>query len=242
MIFSDILFNIKTSDEILDPGRVFTTDKELVKIYIKSVVGDKYNVPTFAVLHSAKEINEYNYPEKCVIKPTHSSGRVLIRKNGEEINLEKLFVWFGENYYRSFREANYKHLKPKIIVEPLLFDNDSVDDIKFFCFMGKVKLIFWDFDRHTNHTRKLYTSDWKELEYSLGIPISSKTRAKPQKLKEMIFAAEKLAKMFEFVRIDMFTNDEEFYIGEITHIHGNGMSRFLPIEAEESASKLIFQM
>src|SRR5262249_54252237 len=49
MTFNDVLYRIKTTDKILDPLRVFITDKEFVKLYIKAVVGDEYNVPTLAV-------------------------------------------------------------------------------------------------------------------------------------------------------------------------------------------------
>ena len=31
---------------------------------------------------------------------------------------------------------NYLNLKPKIIIEPLLFDDDNIIDYKFFCYKG----------------------------------------------------------------------------------------------------------
>ena len=44
MMFNDYLYKLKTSDELSNPLRVFLTDKEFVKIYTKSVVGDEFNL------------------------------------------------------------------------------------------------------------------------------------------------------------------------------------------------------
>ena len=38
MMFNDYLYKLKTSDELFNPLRVFLTDKEFVKIYIKSII------------------------------------------------------------------------------------------------------------------------------------------------------------------------------------------------------------
>ena len=46
LFLNDVLYKIKTTDEIIDPLRVFVTDKEFVKLFVKAVVGDQYNVPT----------------------------------------------------------------------------------------------------------------------------------------------------------------------------------------------------
>ena len=50
-LLNDVFFHIKTSNEITNPLRVFTSDKHLVKIFIKATVGDKYNVPTIKILN-----------------------------------------------------------------------------------------------------------------------------------------------------------------------------------------------
>src|SRR5262245_44810079 len=46
LIFNDVLYKIKTTDEIVSPLRVFVTDKEFVKLFVKAVVGDQHTVPT----------------------------------------------------------------------------------------------------------------------------------------------------------------------------------------------------
>ena len=241
LLFNDVLYKIKTSDEILLPDRIFTTDKEFVKLYIKAKLGDFYNIPTIAILKTRKEILDFKFPKRCVIKPTHLSGDYILRYNNEEIDLRKIINWLSDKHYRMGREANYRYLKPKIIVENFIFNTDSTDDIKFFCYKGKVKAVQLDIDRNQNHTRKLYDRNWNDLKTSTFYPLPSKMIKKPKNLDHMILAAEKLAANFNFVRIDMYTNDHVFFCGEITHVHENAGERFIPEENEKIFSKIIFE-
>ena len=90
ILFNDYMFNLKTSSEIINPLRVFITDKEFGKFYIKSVVGDEYNVPTYKVLNSQDEVDNYTFPSECVIKPTHMSGKVILKKKLIQLTLKGL--------------------------------------------------------------------------------------------------------------------------------------------------------
>ena len=65
---------------------------------------------------------------------------------------------------------------------------------------------------------------------------------KPNNLSEMINIAEKISKYFNFIRIDMYTNNKEIFVGEITNIHGGATEKFLPSGyfSEIQFSKLYF--
>ena len=165
-LFNDYLFRLKTSGEILRPLRAFTSDKELVKLYIKAVVGDRYNVPTLAVLRTAADCQTFEFPHRCVIKPTHLSGKVILRRAGEPIDFEIIERWFSTNYYAVGREANYRHLEPKLIVEPFVFEDENPNDYKVFCFDGKPRLIQVDSDRQAGHRRDLFDVRWQRQPFS----------------------------------------------------------------------------
>src|ERR1041384_3670239 len=94
LIFNDVLYKIKSTDEIIHPLRVFVTDKEFIKLFVKAVVGDQYNVPTLTVLHSMDDVRAYPFPAACCIKPTHASGHVIVRHNGEAIDFKTIERWF----------------------------------------------------------------------------------------------------------------------------------------------------
>ncbi len=238
---NDYLFTIKTTDEILDVLRQYTSDKELVKNYIRDAVGDDLNVKTKAILRTVDEVQKYRFVAGDVVKPTHASGKVFFVKDNEP-DKEAFLDWLKIDYYHKKREANYRYLTPKIIVEEPIFGRHDVDDIKFFCVKGKVKVVYWDFDRFENHTRLLYDRNWQSLDAGLEFPMSPKFKAKPKKLSEMIEVAERLAKPFSLVRVDLFYDEktEEYCVGEITHCHSSSNGKFDSRESEIRVSKVLF--
>lgn len=240
LLWNDVLFRIKTTDEILDPLRVFVSDKEHVKHYVKAVLGEEYNVPTFAVLHGPADVDRYDFPERCCIKPTHASAQVILRTQGEPVDRAAIKRWFGLNYYRAGREANYRLLRPKVIVEPLIFDSAAVDDYKFFCWNGVPKLIQVDFERHIRHTRKMFDVDWNEQDFTLTFPRATCESPRPQSLAQMLRVARVLSAPFSFVRIDLYSDGQRVLVGEITNVSGNAGAPFLPRSAERRASALMF--
>lgn len=239
--YNDILYRIKTSDEILDPLRIFVSDKELVKLYIKAVVGDEYNVPTLDVIRTREAVDTYEFPMRCCIKPTQVSGRVVLRERGEPLDREEIKSWFDFNYYRVNREANYKLLKPKVIVEPLIFDSSNVEDYKIFCYKGIPRLIQVDVDRYIEHKRKYFDADWNELDFSIKYPLADRRIPRPGNLPEMLAVAAELSKHFWFVRVDLYSDSGKVYVGEITHCADNANGRFRPASAEQALSEYLFR-
>ena len=239
-LFNDFLYGIKTSSEILDPLRVFTSDKELVKLYVRAIVGEQYNIPTLAVLKSGREARSFEYPARCVIKPTHLSGPVILRRRGEPLDHGRIDTWLRSNYYDNGREANYRSLRPKVIVEPFVFDDDNPNDYKIFCVDGEPRLIQVDSDRHTSHTRSLFDVDWKQLPYSFLYPITQVPPARPENLAPMLEVARKLSAAFSFVRVDLYSNGTHALVGELTHCPENVRGVFRPEGAEAAVSGVLF--
>jgi hypothetical protein len=240
MLWNDVLYRLKTTDEIMDPLRVFVSDKELVKIYIKATIGDEYNVPTIAVLRSPAQVDGFEFPVRCIIKPTHASAQYILRRQGEPIDRERIRKWFDLNYYVAGRELNYKTLRPKVIVEPLVFDSADLSDYRFFCFNGIPKLIQVDMDRHTHHTRKILDTEWREQDFSILYPRSNKVLPKPDTLPEMLRVASALSAPFSFVRIDLYSDNQHVIAGEITNVSANAGGIFRPLSAEKKASSIVF--
>ena len=240
MLLNDYLHRLKLSDEMLSPLRTFTSDKELVKVYIAAKVGVGYNVPTIAVLRSKAEIRDFDFPADCVIKPTHASDRYVFRMNNSALDIAEICSWMDLNYYSSCREINYKYLTPKIIVEPFVFDGGPSEDIKVFCYKGEPRVINCTFQKQQANTRRFYTTDWQDLNMSMGFPLATETRPRPGNLDEMLEVSRVLSRDFSFVRIDFYHSEEKLYVGEITHVQGAATQKFHPPEAEQVISELIF--
>ena len=241
MLFNDVLYRLKTSDEICDPLRVFVTDKEFGKLYIKAILGDAYNVPTLAVLRSKQEVASYTFPDVCCIKATHGCGQVIMRLTGEDIDVEEIKSWFDLNYYRNGREANYRDLTPKVIVEPLIFGTPNPLQYKFLCWKGRPKIVRAYHGTPGDRQRALFDMNWSDLDYGLKYPKAKTLPPRPDTFEEMKDVAAKLAADFPgIMRVDLYSDGQKVYAGELTNINSNVTSRFTPPDAEADASALLF--
>jgi hypothetical protein len=181
----------ETSGEI-DPLRL-RHGQEFVKTYVRQKAGDRYVVPTLALLRRANQVDDFPFPPDCCIKPTHASGELLLRKGEQLVDRQRVKSWFSLNYYLKSREPHYLRLVPKVIVEPLIFGSDAIYDYKIFCFEGYPRIIQVDLDRFSNHKRKFFDTAWNELDFSIIYPRASREIRRPDTLDEMLAVARALA-------------------------------------------------
>jgi hypothetical protein len=238
-LFNDQIFYSKIAPEIMDPLRLYSTDKEYFKKLVAAELGKRYVVPTLSILRSESEIDEFDFPDSFCAKPTHMSGEVQIVRDGQA-DRSRMKQWLKMNHYLRSRERNYRYLKPKVIVEPLLFNDDDITDYRIFCYMGKPRLICVDIGKYTKYTRAMFTTDWVQQQFSLGYPMHEDTIARPNCLDAMLVAAATLSRDLSFVRVDFYTNGEQFFLGELTHAHASASQQFIPKSAEVIASAMIF--
>ena len=239
--FNDKIFQILTTEEIYDPLRVFITDKEFVKLFVGAVLGDKYNVPTLDILRSDDDVDAFRFQQPCVIKPTHSSGRVLHCYTEEDVDRDLLKQWLRHCFYTGTREPNYKTLRKKLIVEPMLFEESQAVDYKVFCVEGVPKMIKVDLDRHSGHLRKFYDAAWNPLPFSWNAKPTDKVVKQPEMLSEMIDAAAALSQHFSFIRVDLYLVEGKVLIGELTNCDGGIGNIFYPKSGEQIATKVCFE-
>ena len=240
MLFNDVLLYLQCSSEIDAPLRRRISDKEFVKEYICKKVGDEFNIPTIAVLRSYADAANFAYPHRCVIKPTHASGRVILRRNGEPIDLQVIKDWFSTNYYFISRERCYRGLQPKLIVEPFVFDCDDPLDFKVFCWRGEPRMIQVILNRFSDKRYLFFDAEWNEQPFSFNFPRYDGSFPRPDTLPLMLELARELSAEFSFLRVDLYTNGSKVAVGELTSVPAGGKCHFIPPEAESSASRLIF--
>jgi TupA-like ATPgrasp len=163
--FSDHLFKIKSSGELYDPLRQLTSDKILVKDYVQHLLGCGFTPRTISVLSNDNEIDDFNHSGPCVIKAAHAGQlSMIITEDVKNIDKAEMKRWLHVNYYDIGREANYRFLRKRIIVEELLRDDGGhvPKDFKMFCFYGEPQIIQVDADRFSRHTRNSF-SNWMGL-------------------------------------------------------------------------------
>lgn len=207
-------------------------DKQGVRKIIIKEIGAQYLVPQYGVYNSSKEIRLEQLPDSFVLKPSHSSGRVILchdkRKMDWPETFEKLDDWLKENYYYQSGEWVYKDIKPRIICEKFL--TGEMIDYKFMCFFGEPKLLFTCSDRECGDLKvTFFDMEFKKLPFIRKYP-SSDTIKKPYFFNEMIEISKKLSKKFPFVRVDFYENQGKLYFGELTFFPGGGFEWFSPVE------------
>jgi hypothetical protein len=235
-LFNEHMLRLKLSRSATEPLRQFVTDKEHVKLYVRATVGEAYNVATYAVHSRFEDAARYAYPVPCVVKPTHLSGEVIIRRDETAlIDPGTLRRWFLTRHYPTRREPNYRFLVPKVIAEELVpFGGErEPDDYKFFCFFGHAQFVQVDEGRHgATWRRRMYSRDWQTLPFTLT-RAPSDIRPRPANLDAMIRIAERLAAPFEFMRVDLYSDGERILVGELTSYPGNCASPLIPFEYNE---------
>ncbi|HYH04959.1 MAG TPA: ATP-grasp fold amidoligase family protein, partial [Bacillota bacterium] len=158
------------------PIYVQLADKYEVRKYVESKIGNSYLIPLIAHWNTCSEIIFSELPSQFVLKCTHDSGGLVICKDKSRFNkvdtVKKLNKCLKRNFYHVSREWAYKDIKPRVICEQYLSEDngDDVKDYKFFCFNGEPKMVQVDFDRYTNHGRNIYTANWEFINLSIKCP------------------------------------------------------------------------
>ena len=224
-----------------DPIATKCADKYEVRKIIKEKIGEEYLNELIGVYESVDEINIDELPEKFVLKGTHGSGFNIICKDKSKMNWDEEFKkmkrWLRKNYYLQNREWVYKDIKPRIICEKFLVQNDSdeLKDYRFFCFDGEPKFIAVDFsitDKKKTR-RNLYDLQLNLMDEEISYPKELNVKVdKPAKLEEMIDISRKLSSSFPHARVDFYYIDNRIIFSEITFFHQSGMGKISPEEFE----------
>ncbi|MFV0266114.1 MAG: ATP-grasp fold amidoligase family protein [Draconibacterium sp.] len=221
-----------------NPVLTLCADKYAVKQYVKEKGLENILNETIGIYKSPEEIELSKLPEKFILKTSHSSGWNLICTNKQKLAgnwywWKKVFnVWLKEDYSKYYREWPYKGIQPQIICEKFLGDLVSgLNDYKFYCFNGEVKLIQLNVERYSNHKENFYDENWNHIPLYAGVNgMLDGEQHKPEKLEEMKAISEVLSQDFPHCRVDLFEWNGKIYFGELTFFSGSGYFRMHPDE------------
>lgn len=227
--------------KIYDRNPLYTklVDKYEVRKYIADKIGNEYLIPLLGVWDKAEEIDFDCLPNQFVLKCTHDSGSTIVCSDKTKLNLHEVRKALNKalktNYYYTGREWHYKNVKPRIIAEKLMFDNEDKElrDYKFYTFEGEphtlllatnrqnqfAELNFDYFDMDFNHLK--LTNFWHPNNPS-NIP------HKPKHFEEMKKLAFTLAKEIHQVRVDFYEANDKIYFGEMTFFDMAGFLKISP--------------
>ena len=226
--------------KLYDRKQIYTdlVDKYQVKKIVSNIIGENYIIPTLGVWDRAEDIDFDVLPDQFVLKCTHDSGGLVICKDKKKLDMaaavKKLNACLKHNFYYAQREWPYKNVKPRIIAEKYMEDNETHElrDYKFFAFDGRVKALFIASDRGSKEETKFdfFDENFNHLPFTNGHPNADIIPKKPQQFELMKELASKLSKKIPQVRVDFYEVNGKVYFGEITFFHWSGMTPFEPEE------------
>lgn len=212
-------------------------DKYSAKKYAEQIIGKEYIIPTLGVWDRFEDINFDELPEQFVLKCTHDSAGLYIVKNKKEFDYEnakkKLSKCLQSNYYYVCREWPYKDVKPRIIAEEYISDNQnsSLIDYKVHNFSGEPKFILVCTDRFSKEGihEDFYDLDWNLMDLHRPSHQNSINQVKkPCNFDLLLELSHKLSTNIPFLRTDFYEVNGKLLLGELTFFPAGGMDRFEP--------------
>lgn len=235
------------------PLMTICADKYRVREYVHECGLENILNKLYGVYETVDEIDYDKLPNEFILKTNHGCGGNFICTDQQQFPKNKtaeiLNKKLNENYYYQSREWPYKNIKPCIIAEKLL-KNDNGEplvDYRFLCFHGKCKCIFIDIDtcaedgRHKlNAKRNVYDGNMNLLNVKVSREnFDPLLITKPADFEEMRTYAEKLSEPFPFCRVDFYYINNKIYFGEMTFYHAGSSSIITPTEFENKLGEWI---
>ncbi|MEY2989437.1 MAG: hypothetical protein RLZZ163_353 [Actinomycetota bacterium] len=246
---------------LYDRNPLLTTfcDKWAVREYVANRVGSELLTAVYAIVSDPSELDVDALPNRCVIKPTHGSGAVIIvderadpdsripspvsglewtavkvRVTREQLHAASFRVltrsWLSATYAKG-TEPGYLNVPPRLIVEELLEDARGAvpPDIRFFCVNGSVRFITHDLGWAPHVRRAVLSPRWELLGAQIHYPKPKDCPRRPDMLDKAIVVAERLAEEIDFIRVDLYVQHRRVVFGELTPYHAGGNQRMTPL-------------
>jgi hypothetical protein len=227
-----------------DPRYAALTDKISVRDYVTRTLGESYLIPLIAVPEEFTRDVFDSLPPSFVMKANHGSTFVEIVRDKSKVNYEHLKDladrWLATDFYHVSRERHYKEIEPRLFFEKLLLDSSGQvpADYKVHVFrrqgMRPVMYIVQISDRFGPTPRgNVHDVDWNFLDVTIGeYARSAIPEPPPSNLSEILGAADKLSRDFDYMRVDLYAPDNALFFGELTFTPGAGVVPMFPDQVD----------
>lgn len=217
-------------------------DKYSVRQYVEECGLSDTLVQLYGYWENATEIDFSKLPNSFILKSIQGSGDPVIVKDKSNHDLKSAIEYMKKVYSKPYggleAGCHYMRIKPGIIAEEFL-NNDieskkisnTLIDYKIWCINGRAEYIWTCCNRTPPHGIEVMTYDREWIahpEYSVFDSIYRKgtPMPAPKNLDKMLDVAEKLAKPFPIVRVDLYNLGGKIYFGEMTFTSLGGLMNF----------------
>lgn len=215
-----------------------------VRDYLKESGLEEYLIESYGIFDSYDEIDFDKLPNQFVLKCTHGSQMNYICYDKSKIDhkaLRKQFnKWLKTNYGKKTVEMHYSPIKPQIIIEKLLLEDNKLPiEYKIHVFNGVAKYLYVVTSRNVDIRYNNYYINWDEFDGAQfnGWKKTDYPLKKPDNFQNMVDLSEKLAKKFPFVRVDLYSINNKIYFSEMTFTPAKGTLIFDDDKADYEIGK-----
>lgn len=201
-------------------------DKYLMRDYIKGKGLEGYLPKLIAAYDHANEIDFDQLPNRFALKMNFGAGMNIICTDKSQLNYaktrEQLDKWLNGKPIYSYAETHYNLIQRRIVCEDFIDDGKGgfPIDYKFMCVKGEPMCLLVCVGRNGHQEQYLpYSLEWeylKEWNNCSNNNPQPKTVEQPNNFGEMVELARKLSKDIPFVRVDLYSNGNQIWIGELT--------------------------
>lgn len=200
-----------------------------VRNYVKNAGFEKNLIKIYGIFDRFEDIDFDALPSTFVMKCSHACAFNYLCRDKRQIDypkLKKMFnKWLKTNYGKKTVELHYSPIKPQIIIEEFLLENNKLPtEYKIHVFNGKAKSMYVVTSRGVDIRYNNYYIDWTPFDGSQfnGWKKTDYPLQKPKHWDDMVKMSEALAKPFPFVRVDLYNIDGKIYFSEMTFTPAKG--------------------
>jgi len=218
-----------------NPLYTLLVDKIAVCDYVRERLGEDVLIPCYGTWEKAEDIDFDSLPKCFVLKCNHESGFIILCRDKDKLDKTyvraQLATRLRMNFYYRNYEWPYRDVKPRIMAEKLLMEENGGEaiDYKFHCFHGVPGYIFSMKDRHSPQpVHGCYSLDWDLLPFIANAAPPTELIPRPALLGRMSEIATVLLQGLHYSRIDLYTVQDKVYFGEITILSSAGLLNYRP--------------
>lgn len=222
--------------ELLD----WTCDKQVMKRAVQALDRTVQPLPTLWYGDDVDALTRLELPPEWVIKPNRQSGgkvyfgsgapdveKLAARTSGWLAREQRHIDWLGEWAYSVARTG--------LLVEPRIPGPEAGAapiDYKIFVFDGVPQMVQVHVGRGKNLAQYHLTPQWKPFGIRTRLERGGPPPVRPRSLDMMLQQAARIAREFDFLRVDFYDHDGEPIFGEVTPYPAGGLRRYYPKGAD----------
>lgn len=223
-----------------DPRLTQRADKLAVREFVAAVTPWVRCPEVYAVSDDAATFPFERLPEVSVLKANHGWKQFMLLRRPFDVETARASgaAWLRQRLAVSGWERHYGGIRPRLFAEQYLGEDDGTlpRDYKVLVLNGRAEHVSVSLDRATRPRLVLFDRDWRYLPVHLtaylgGPPKVVEPEARPprpERLEDLLRAAEALAEDLPFVRVDFYLVGGEVYFGELTFSPGAGFVSYVP--------------